>query len=319
MSTEKESKKKTSTPEAETHLPALPDEHLPAALDPLRAYFNEISQYPVMTREQEARVAKHYDKHHDRPSAERLVVSNLRLVVKIALEYKRAYQNLLDLIQEGNIGLLRAVQKYDITKGTRFSYYASWWIRAYILKYIIDNFRLVKLGTTQAQKKLFYNLMREKQKMEAMGFVPKTKLLSERLDVKEKEVVEMEQRMGRADMSLDAPRRTMEGKYNIDFFAADVAPADYKVEQNDLKQQLFENLDEFMTILKNKEITIFEKRLFSEVPQTLQEIADEYGITRERIRQIEERVIRKLKTFFKEKGFDIDVDETKKKKTKKKK
>lgn len=279
---------------------------LPTPFDPLNQYFLEISKFPVLSREEEMEVAQYYHKHHDKESAQKLVVSNLRLVVKIAMEYSRAFHNLMDLIQEGNIGLLRAVKKYDPSKGARFSYYASWWIRAFILKFIVDNFRLVKIGTTQAQKKLFYNLMKEKQKIESMGFAPGTHLLSERLDVKEKEVVEMEQRLGRSEMSLDAPSPHYDGKINLDFFAKEETPVDQKVEENELKTKLFSHLSEFTSSLEEKEKKIFLERLYAEVPKTLQDIADEYGITRERIRQLEERVITKLRKFFKGKGFDIE-------------
>lgn len=289
-------------------VPIFHEETLPVQVDTLHQYLMEVSRYPLLSREEEATVARHYHEHHDPESAKKLVVSNLRLVVKIALEYSRAFHNLLDLIQEGNIGILRAVKKYDPSKGTRFSYYASWWVRAYILKFIVDNFRLVRLGTTQAQKKLFYNLMKEKRKIESMGFSPDSKLLAEKMDVKEKEVIEMEQRMGASDMSLDAPAPHYEGKLNIDMFASDQPPADEKVMDEELKSKLFSNLEEFVATLKDKEKKIFRERLYAEVPKTLQDIADEYGITRERIRQLEERVVSKLKVFFKGKGFEVDLN-----------
>lgn len=289
-------------------IPVLEGDKLPASQDPLHQYLMEIGKFPVLSREEEAEVAAHYIKEQDKESAQKLVVSNLRLVVKIAMEYRQAFQNVLDLIQEGNIGLLKAVTKYDATKGARFSYYASWWIRAYILKYIVDNFRLVKIGTTQAQKKLFYNLMKEKRKIESMGFAPKAKLLAESLDVKEKEVIEMEQRMGARDMSLDAPSPHSEGKTNLESFASPETSAEDKVEQDELKTKLFSHLDEFVGSLKEKEKKIFQERLYAEVPKTLQEIADSYGITRERIRQLEERVVQKLKGFFQEKGFEVDLN-----------
>lgn len=287
--------------------PLIAEEKLPAVRDPLHQYLIEIGRFAVLSREEEAQVAAHYASHQDKESAQKLVVSNLRLVVKIAMEYRQAFHNILDLIQEGNMGLMRAVTKYDASKGTRFSYYASWWIRAFILKYIIDNFRLVKIGTTQAQKKLFYNLMREKQKIEAMGYHPESRLLSEKLDVKEKEVVEMEQRMGSRDMSLDAPSHFYEGKLNIDMFESPQALADDQVEQDELKSKLFEHLGEFTDHLKEKEKKIFQERLYAELPKTLQEIADDYGITRERVRQIEEKVIKKLRSFFQEKGFEVNL------------
>ena len=295
--------------ESETALvPVHPEERLPVSPDPLHQYMVELGRYPLLSREEEAVLVQRYQKDHDKEAARKLVVSNLRLVVKIAMEYRRAFYNILDLIQEGNLGLLRAIEKYDPAKGTRFSYYASWWIRAYILKYILDNFRLVKLGTTQAQKRLFYNLMKEKRKIESMGYTAGTKLLSETLDVKEKEIVEMQQRMGAGDLSLDAPSPYYEGKLNIDLFSTNETPADERVEQAELKSRLFKHLQEFVGGLSEKEKTIFEERLYAEVPKTLQEIGDSYGITRERIRQLEERVVLKLKTFFSGKGFDIDVN-----------
>lgn len=300
-------KKKKVSKETKTLVTVEPSERLPVPRDSLQQYLVEVSRFPLLSREEEVSVAAHYIKYHDKESAQKLVVSNLRLVVKIAMEYSRAFHNLLDLIQEGNLGLMRAVKKYDPTKGTRFSYYASWWIKAYILKYIVDNFRLVKIGTTQAQKKLFYNLMKEKQKIESMGFTPQSRLVSDRLGVKEKEVVEMEQRMGARELSLDAPSPYYDGKFNVDFFAKEQMSADDKVEQDELKKKLFKHLGEFVSCLKEKEKKIFEERLYAEIPKTLQEIADEYGITRERIRQLEERVVKKLKTFFKGKGFEVDV------------
>lgn len=302
----KEKKPISSAPQ--TLLPAIVEERLPATRDPLQHYLMEIGKFPLLTREEEQALTKHYAQHQDKESAQKLVVSNLRLVVKIAMEYRQAFQNVLDLIQEGNMGLMRAITKYDASKGTRFSYYASWWIRAYILKYIIDNFRLVKIGTTQAQKKLFYNLMKEKRKMEALGYIPKSNLLSEKLDVKEKEVIEMEQRMAGREMSLDAPAKGFDDKRNIDFLSDASVPMDQQVENDDLKEKLFAHLKDFVGSLKEKEKNIFQQRLYSEVPKTLQEIADEYGITRERIRQIEERVVEKLRKFFIEKGFEVNLN-----------
>lgn len=302
MSKEKEKK-------AASNLPAISEKKDAISIkDPLQQYLSEVSRYPLLSREEEDELIKRFMDEDDKAAAQKLVVSNLRLVVKIAMEYGRAMHNAMDLIQEGNMGLIRALTKYDATKGTRFSYYASWWIRAYILKFIIDNYRLVKVGTTQAQKKLFYNLMKEKRKMEAMGFTPKTKLLSTKLNVKEKDVVEMEQRMSRSDMSLDAPSKVGENKVNFDFFSSEDDSPETQVESEDLKNKLFENLSDFVGGLKEKEKKIFSERLYAEVPKTLQEIANDYGITRERIRQIEARLIEKLKDYFKEKGFDINID-----------
>src|SRR5690606_10559331 len=175
--------------------------------DPLTVYLKEIARYKLLSIEEEKALTQELFETGDIEVAKKLVVANLRLVVKIALEYKSAYKNVMDLIQEGNIGLMKAVSKYDPAKGAKLSYYASWWIRSYILKFILDNFRLVKIGTTQEQKKLFYNLMREKQRLMNMGINPDVKLLSENLGVSEKAVIEMDHRLGSRgqEMSLDRP------------------------------------------------------------------------------------------------------------------
>ena len=178
-----------------------------ARLDPLQLYIQDIRRYPLLSREDEHALAKKFVETGDVEAARRLVTANLRLVVKIAHEYRRAHRNLLDLIQEGNIGLMQAVKKYDPYRGVKLSSYAAWWIRAYMLKFILNNWRLVKIGTTQAQRKLFFNLKKEKDKLEQLGFDTSSKALAEALDVPEREVIDMEKRLGHGEMSLDAPRR----------------------------------------------------------------------------------------------------------------
>lgn len=275
--------------------------------DPLKRYLVEVSRYPILTQEEEREIAEHYQKTQSKEDAQKLVLANLRLVVKIALEYRSAYYNTLDLVQEGNLGLMRAVQKFDVNRGVRFTSYAAWWVRAFILKYILDNFRLVKVGTTQAQKKLFFNLMKEKERVEKLGFTASSHLISERLDVKEKDVVEMEGRMGAREMELDAPKKNFDGALNMDFLATDNDRQDDQAEQNQLQEILMKHLDEFVKSLSEKEQKIFSFRLFTEMPKTLQEIADQYGITRERVRQIEEKMIKKMRAFFTKKGMTVDV------------
>ena len=265
--------------------------------DPVRAYLAEVSQFPILTEEEEQSCAKKYRETGDIESARKLVTSHLRLVGRIALEYKRAYHNVLDLIQEGNVGLMKAAQKFDPDKGARFSYYASWWIRAYIIKYILDNFRLIKVGTTQAQRKLFFNLMKEKQKIEAQGFHADTKLLAERLDVHESEVQEMQKRMTQPDLSLETPLSGAEGPVLNDLLASTDNP-EKSVAQQDLKNKLLERLDEFVKTLAPKEQRIFRERIMAEVPSTLEALGDEYGITRERVRQIESKIVTQLRNFF---------------------
>jgi RNA polymerase sigma-32 factor len=272
--------------------------------DPLTVYLKEISRYKLLSPEEEKELTLELIRTGDIEVAKKLVLANLRLVVKIALEYKNAYKNVMDLIQEGNIGLMKAVSKYDPSKGAKLSYYASWWIRSYILKFILDNFRLVKIGTTQEQKKLFYNLMREKQRLMSMGINPDVKLLSENLGVSEKAVVEMDQRLGSQgqEMSLDRPLdEDGGGRQSLgDIIGDDQATPDILLSDLQNLEILKSHLGDFIKDLKPRDQEIFKKRLLSEIPESLQSIADQYGVSRERIRQIEERLIEQLKIYMSE-------------------
>lgn len=270
--------------------------------DPLRRYMNEVKRYPLLTPEQELQLAqKMLD--GDLNAAKALVSANLRLVVKIAFEYRTLYTNVLDLIQEGNIGLMKAVSKFDPTRGAKLSYYASWWIRSYILKYLLDNFRLVKVGTTQAQKKLFYHLMREKQRIEAQGLLAAPKLLADRLNVKEQEVVEMEQRLSSrgAELPLDAPVNAGdESKTSfIDLLGDESESIDNQLSRAQWIQLIREKLPAFEKTLGEKEAQVLQERILTDEPKTLQDIANTYGISRERVRQIEAKLIEKLRDHLK--------------------
>jgi RNA polymerase sigma-32 factor len=271
--------------------------------DPLRRYLDEVRRYPMLEPQEEFELAMKLRNEGDMTAAKRLVTANLRLVVKIAMEYRSLYTNLLDLVQEGNVGLMKAVSKFDPTKGARLGYYASWWIRSYILKYLLDNFRLVRIGTTQAQKKLFYHLVREKERLEAQGLMAGPKLLAEKLNVREKDVVEMEQRLtGRgAETSLDAPMDRDGDSNRGTFVDALVDPretADETLARQELLELLKDKLPEFQKKLNDRELRILSDRLLAEEPKTLQEVADLYGLTRERARQIEAKVVAKLKDFL---------------------
>ncbi len=180
--------------------------------DPLQAYLREVQRHPLLTPEEEQKLTRHYVETQDVKTAARLVTANLRLVVKLAYEYRRAYKNIMDLIQEGNIGLMQAVKRYDPYRGVKLSSYAAWWIRAYILRFILNNWRLVKLGTTQAQRKLFFNLNKEKAKLSAMGIEPTAAEIAKRLSVDESEVVDMDRRLSSGEASLDAPVGDSEGR-----------------------------------------------------------------------------------------------------------
>jgi RNA polymerase sigma-32 factor len=263
--------------------------------DPLARYMHEVSRHPVLPREEEHTLAVRYRETGDLDSAYRLVASNLRLVVKIAYEYRRAAFNLLDLIQEGNVGLMHAVKKYDPYKGVKLSSYAAWWIRAYILRFVMDNWRMVKLGTTQAQRKLFFNLRKEQQKLAAEGFEAGPKLLAQRLHVSEQEVEEMDRRLSGDELSIDAPVGEDGSVTYGDRLSGAAAGAEESLGDAELKAILRRHLEKFARDLEGKERFIFENRLMSDEPLTLQEIGDKYGISRERARQIEARLVKRLR------------------------
>ncbi|HEY2388789.1 MAG TPA: RNA polymerase factor sigma-32 [Candidatus Binatia bacterium] len=268
------------------------------SFDPLQRYLAEIRRHPLLTREEEHDLAVQFQHDRDIAAAYRLVTGNLRLVVMIAREYQRSFRNLLDLIQEGNIGLMEAVKNFDPYRGVRFPSYAVWWIRAYIIRYVMNNWRLVKLGTTQAQRKLFFNLQKEKDKLEAEGFVAGPKLLAQRLDVKEQEVVEMEQRLGGSDVSVDSPLHEGEDGTLLDVLKSGTATAEDQVADAEYRRRLSEKIREFGSTLHDKDRLIFDQRLLAEDPLTLQEIGDKYGISRERVRQVESRLKRRLKEYL---------------------
>jgi RNA polymerase sigma-32 factor len=282
-----------------------------ARRDPLTAYIQEIRRVPLLTREEEHELAVKFAETGDPALARRLVTANLRLVVKIAHEYRRAYKNLLDLIQEGNVGLMQAVKKYDPYRGVKLSSYAAWWIRAYILKFILNNWRLVKIGTTQAQRKLFFNLRKEKEKLEKLGFEPEHRLLAERLDVSPEEVAEMERRLESSDMSLDAPvsRDDEGGRTRLDSMpsSSDVRP-DVQVESGEFRELLREKLEIFAADLQGREATLFRERWLTDTPKTLQDIGDQFGISRERARQIEKRLLDRLRVYLEQElGTAVDI------------
>ncbi|MAF79090.1 MAG: RNA polymerase subunit sigma-70 [Halobacteriovoraceae bacterium] len=269
--------------------------------DPLTRYLNQIKHYPLLTEDQEKALTKALAETGSVDAAKKLVMGNLRLVVKIAMEYKTAWQNTMDLIQEGNIGLMKAVSKYDAEKGAKLSYYASWWIRSYILKFILDNFRLVKIGTTNEQKKLFFNLMKEKARLESQGIKPDAKTLSDNLGVSEKAVITMDQRLdpnSGGEVSIDTPVGDGEKGTFAQFLEDDAMGPEELVSDQQSMDILQEHLREFVKDLKERDRDIFKKRLLSEVPPSLQSIADEYGVSRERIRQIEERLMNQLKVYM---------------------
>lgn len=296
-----EKKKKQSSPQTEEfHHPLVvmsDEENLPAVSNPaLHRYLQEISQYELLSREETEELAARFQETGDPDAAYRLVSSNLRLVVKVAMDFQKYWmQNFMDLIQEGNVGLVQATKKFDPYRGVKFSYYAAYWIRAYILKFIMDNWRLVKIGTTQAQRKLFFGLNKERKLLEAQGFTPEVKLLAERLNVKESEVIEMGQRMDNWDVSLEAPVRTDSEDEQKNFLPQEGPGIEEIVAGQEIRDRLGDVLSGMQDKLNEKEEVILKSRLLSDEPLTLQTIAEQFGISRERVRQIEANLLKKLK------------------------
>ncbi len=271
-----------------------------ARVDALQVYMREVQRHSLLSPDEEHSLAVHYNKTQDVTAAARLVTANLRLVVKIAYEYRRAYRNMMDLIQEGNIGLMQAVKRYDPYRGVKLSSYAAWWIRAYMLRFILNNWRLVKIGTTQAQRKLFFNLSKEKAKLTSMGIEPTHAEIAKRLNVEESEVSEMDRRLSRSDASLDAPVGEGDDKSTtrLDLLPAVADTPDRLTEDAQLHSILREKLEVFRGTLSGKDVAIFDKRLIADEPLTLQELGDEFGVSRERVRQLEARLTGKLRAYL---------------------
>jgi|APLak6261675434_1056106.scaffolds.fasta_scaffold01126_6 RNA polymerase sigma-32 factor len=281
-----------------------------AKTDPLAAYMAEVTKHPLLTREEEVALARKYKETGDVKAAYKLVASNLRLVVKLAHEYHRNPLSLLDLVQEGNIGLMQAVKKFDPERGVKLSSYAAWWIRAYILRYIMDNWKMVKLGTTEAQRKLFFKLRQEQERLLKQGIEVTPKLLAERLNVTEQDVVEMDQRLGNDEMSLDAPVAGSEDDKQTRadrFIPSGQQGVDDALGNQELREVFRTKLAAFSEGLNEKEKYIFEKRLVADEPMTLQEIGAHYGVSRERARQLEAALIDRMRAYMREEIPDFDL------------
>jgi RNA polymerase sigma-32 factor len=292
-------------------LPA-PSDRKDSAVGPADAfarYTAELAKHAPISREEEHELAVRYREHGDRAAAEKLVLANLRLVVKIAMEYRRAWTQALDLIQEGNVGLVQAVERFDPYAGTKLSTYAAYWIRAYVLKFLLDNIRMVRLGTTRAQRKLFFRLNKEKRALEAEGFRVEPKRIAERLDVSEADVIEMEQRLGQSDLSMEAPaRRDEEGGATFGDFVSGGGPsAEQDVGDSELRRVFMEQVARFGETLDGRERRILEERLIAEEPRTLAGLGEEFGVTRERVRQLEARLLDRLRDYLRDHLVDFEV------------
>ncbi len=261
-------------------------------IDPFRMYLSEISKHPVLTRDEEREIALRIRNNKDKKAEEHLVVANLRLVVKIALDYHSYQLNVLDLIQEGNVGLLRAVQKYDLEKGTRFSTYASFWIRAYILKYLMDSWSVVKVGTKDSQRKLFFSLNKEKERLEKSGITPSAEILAGNLDVSTADIEDMEKRLYNGDVSLEDPLYGG-GEEVLDTLSSD-EDVEEEVAEKEMREIFQKSLLEFKKVLSEKERYILEHRIMAEDPVTLREIGERFNTSRESIRQLQSKISRNL-------------------------
>ena len=278
-------------------------------LDPMAAYLREVQRHPLLTPEKTHELAAKFVETQDPRIAAQLVTANLRLVVKIAYEYRRAYKNIMDLVQEGNIGLMQAVKRYDPYRGVKLSSYAAWWIRAYILRFILNNWRLVKLGTTQAQRKLFFNLRKKKAELQAMGIDPTNEEVAKQLNVPVADVAEMDVRLAANEKSLDAPVGDADGRAisRVDMMPATSAGPETQMADEELQSLLKDKLAEFRKTLgdKEKDLAIFDQRLVADDPLTLQDLGDKFGISRERVRQLEQRLLGRLRDFLKREMGDV--------------
>ncbi|MFC2171718.1 RNA polymerase sigma factor RpoD/SigA [Acidobacteriota bacterium] len=268
------------------------------SIDPLRRYLTEIQAFESLTREEESEIATHYHETGDPEDAYRLVTANLRLVVKIAFQFRRTWTNLLDLIQEGNVGLMLAVKKFDPFRGVRLPSYAAWWIRAYIIKFILDNWKMVKVGTTNIRRQLLFNLTDEINKLERQGFKPEPKLLAERFGADVADIVAVQKSLSGPDISLDAPLDDSTSRSLYDVVASTNGAQEDEFLDKEFSTLVDEKLKIFAKELDEREQYILDNRLRSEQAMTLREIGAHFGVTREAIRQTETRLIRKLKEYM---------------------
>ncbi|NBO37146.1 sigma-70 family RNA polymerase sigma factor [bacterium] len=271
----------------------------------LSRYLAELRRYPLLSIEEERRLATEAYEKNSVEARQRLVTANLRLVVKIAMEYRRAYAQMLDLIQEGNAGLVQAVNRFNPYRGVKLSTYSAWWIRAYILKFLMDNKSLVRIGTTDAQRKLFFRLRAEAEKMYALTQRFDARLLAEKIGVKENEVVEMNQRLSKGDLSLDTPvYDDQPGTRQVDLIMDEEEGIDEKLAREEILSILKVQAKEIENELNDRDLFIFRNRIIAEDPITLQDVGDKFGITRERARQLEAKVLRKIRERLEDVGID---------------
>jgi RNA polymerase sigma-32 factor len=275
----------------------------------LNAYLAEVHRHPLLTREEELSLARRVREDGDRAAKIRLVSSHLRLVVKMAREHLRPPFVMMDLIQEGNLGLVHAVERFDPERGVTLSAYAAWWIRAYLLRFIMENWKLVKLGTTEVQRKLFFRLRAEQRRLLTAGLEPTPRLLAESLNVPEQDVVEMNQRLRQDDLQLDAPVRPDGDSPSprTPELPSGAPAVDEQLAERELKERLKGELAGFTKQLKDpRGRFILEQRLLSETPLSLEAIGQRFGVSRERARQVEAKLLRRLRDFLRRRLPDFD-------------
>jgi len=276
--------------------PLLADEKGLATADPITRYMAEIGRYPLLSKEQEREIAIQYRETGDTKAAEALVTSNLRFVVKVAAEYTKFGARLIDLVQEGNVGLMHAVKEFNPYKGNRLITYAVWWIRGYIQEFLMRQYSMVRIGTTANQRKLFYQLQREREKLEREGLQAGIAQLSGRLGISQEEISEMQSRLSGRDVSLDAPVGDEGSATMLDYQSeADPEQIDENLGRREELAILTDKINELRPSLSEKELFLLDARILSEEPMTLQEIGDKYGTTREAVRQMEARLMEKIK------------------------
>ncbi len=285
-------------PPQNSEIPSQVDDRSLSSYDPLHGYLVEVRKYPFLSREEEHALAVRFQEKGDLDAVTQLILSHLRLSVSIAMEYKKLPFNTMDLIQEGNVGLMHAVKKYDPYKNVRVSTYATWWIRAYILKHILQNWRLVRIGTTEAQRKLFFRLSKEREALEKKGMAVTPKLLADQLNVKEKEVIEMTQRLEGHEISLSTPVGEGGNTSYGDLLPSNQEDTESHLANKQLKTLFQSKLALFSRQLNAREADIIANRVLSEDPKTLETFAQKYGISKERVRQIEKNLLKKLKKFM---------------------
>jgi RNA polymerase sigma-32 factor len=280
-----------------------------ARVDALTGYLREISRYELLSAEEEQALARRFRDDGDVDAAVRLATGNLRLVVSVAMQYRGSWTNILDLIQEGNVGLMRAIEKFDPHRGLRFSTYATWWIKAYILKYLLDNWSLVRFGTSNARRKVFFNLRKEQERLRVRGIEPRPALLARELDVPEQDVREVGQALEHKDVSFDAPLAGDSSSTPGALLPAPQPLPDEVVAERESRRILTEQFGRFAATLAERERAIFKERLAAEEPLTLQELAHRFDMTREGIRQVEKRVVKAFREFVERElsGYDLQI------------